>query len=196
MPLLRCTSAFVLIASGFAVVAQAQPGKLIPGETEITFMIVRVEDAIQQYKPLLDQEEIQLSRDAVANDRKDVDSLEVVVGYLKSNPLDFNGSPGFVLYQRLETASRNAALCASSAFMQAELQIKRGNTTDASSLHHLAESCVDASALLHDISENVGYSFIRYVADEKQIAIQNAEMLKQCTDNLRKYDTSPIKPLQ
>jgi hypothetical protein len=196
MSIFRCTSTFVLIAVGFAVVAQAQPGKLIPGEAEITPMIARTEQAIQQYKPLLDHEEIQLGADVVANDRKDVASLEVAVENLKSDPLEFNGPAGFALFQWLENASRNAALCASSASMQAESQIKRGNTTGASSLHHLAEGCLDISTLLHTISVNAGYLYIRYADSEKQIAIENAKMLQQCTDMLKKYDTSPIKPLQ
>jgi len=196
MSLLRSASTFVLTAVGLAVVAQAQPGKLIPGEAEITPMITRTEHAIQQYKPLLDQEEIQLGADAVANDRKIEASLEVAVGVIKSDPLEFNGPAGFALFQWLEDASRNAALCASSAFMQAESQIKKGNATRASSLHHLAERCLDVSALLHTISENAGYLYIRYADSEKQIAIQNAKMLEECTDMLKKYDTSPIKPLQ
>jgi hypothetical protein len=196
MSLLRSASTFVLTAVGLAVVAQAQPGKLIPEETEITLMITRTEQAIQQYKPLLDQEETQLGADAVANDRKIEASLEVAVENLKSDPLEFNGPLGFAFFQGLEDASRNAALCASSAFMQAESQIKKGNTTRASSLHHLAERCLDVSALLHTISENAGYLYIRYADSEKQIAIQNAKMLEECTDMLKKYDTSPIKPLQ
>jgi hypothetical protein len=196
MSLLRSASTFVLTAVGLAVVAQAQPGKLIPEETEITLMITRTEQAIQQYKPLLDQEETQLGADAVANDRKIEASLEVAVENLKSDPLEFNGPAGFALFQWLEDASRNAALCASSAFMQAESQIKKGNTTRANSLHHLAERCLDVSALLHTISENAGYLYIRYADSEKQIAIENAKMLEVCTDMLKKYDTSPIKPLQ
>ena len=199
MSLFRCASAFVLLAVGMAVAAYAQTDKSFPSEYEINLMLTQAEQAIQQYKPLIDQQESQVGKsaqDAATNDRQVAASLQAAVNALKSNPQEFNGPLGFAFFQWLDDASRNAALCASSAFMQAESQIKKGNTTRANSLHHLAERCLDVSALLHTISENAGYLYIRYADSEKQIAIENAKMLEVCTDMLKKYDTSPIKPLQ
>lgn len=199
MNLFRCASAFVLLAVGMAVAAYAQTDKSYPSEYEINHMLTQAEQAIQQYKSLIDQQESQMGKsaqDVAASDRQVVASLQAAVNALKINPQEFNGPVGFAFFQWLEDASRNAALCASSASSQAESQIKNGNTARASSLHHLAQSCTDASSLLHTVSKDAGSLYMRYLEAERQHAIQNDEMMKRCTEILKNYDTSPIKPLR
>ncbi|MGD0294477.1 MAG: hypothetical protein ABSB30_11520 [Terracidiphilus sp.] len=199
MSLFRCASAFVLLAVGMAVAAYAQTDKSFPSEYEINLMLTQAEQAIQQYKPLIDQQESQVGKsaqDAATNDRQVAASLQAAVNALKSNPQEFNGPLGFAFFQWLDDASRNAALCASSASSQAESQMKNGNTAKANTLHHLAQSCTDASSLLHAVSKDAGSLYVRYLEAERQSAIRNDEMMKQCTEILKRYDTSPIKPLR
>ena len=87
MPLFRCTFAFLLLSS-FAVAANAQTEKTFPTEDEINLVLTQTERAIEQYKPLIDQE-IQLDQsatDAVAKDRQLVNALETAVKAFKRNP--------------------------------------------------------------------------------------------------------------
>jgi hypothetical protein len=77
MPLLQRASTLVLLTITFAVVANAQNEKTFPTDDEIKLVLTQTERAIQQYKPLIDQEEIQIGKsaaDAVAADRKVVNA--------------------------------------------------------------------------------------------------------------------------
>src|ERR1700730_14623102 len=93
MPIFRF-SALVLLAVGFVSVANAQTDKPFPTDDEINLVLTQTERAMQQYKPLIDQEEIQMGKsyaDAVAHDREVVNGLETAVKTFKSKPQAFNG---------------------------------------------------------------------------------------------------------
>jgi len=118
MGLLRCTSALVFLTIGFAGAAYAQTEKTFPTDDEINLVLTQTDRAMQQYKPLIDQEEIQMGKsytDAAANDRNVVNSLEMAVKAFRSKPQAFNGPLGFAFFEWLDDAGRNAVLCASGA---------------------------------------------------------------------------------
>lgn len=179
--------ASVLLTIGFA--ANAQTENNFPTDDEITLVLTQTERAIQQYKPLIDQEEAQLDKgatDAVAHDRDVVNSLEMAVKAFKGKPQVFNGQLGFLFFEWLDDADRNAVLCGSGASAQAALQMMAGNKNRAESLLHLAQSCSDVSTLIHTVSENAGSLYQRYVETEQKLAVQAAEVAGKCTDILKK----------
>jgi hypothetical protein len=89
MVLFGCASALALLTISFAVVANAQTEKTFPTDDEIDLVLTQSERAIQQYKPLIDQQELQMGKsvtDAVANDRLVVNALEIAVKAFKGKP--------------------------------------------------------------------------------------------------------------
>jgi hypothetical protein len=194
MALFRCASALVLLTISFAVVAGAQDEKTFPTDDEINLVLTQTERAIQQYKPLIDQEEFQLGKtytSAVANDRQVVSALEMAVKAFKGKPQGFNGPLGFAFFEWLDDADRNALLCGSGASTQAALQMMAGSKDKAESLMHLAQSCLDASTLINTVSENAGSLYQRYVETERQLAVRGAEVAERCIDVLKKSGGAP-----
>jgi hypothetical protein len=181
--------ASVLLTIGFAVMANGQVEKAIPTNDEITLVLTQTERAIQQYEPLIDQEEVQMGKtgtDAIAHDRDVVKSLEMAVRAFKTKPQGFNGPLGFLFFEWLDDAGRNAVLCGSGASGQATLQVMAGNKDKAESLVHLAQSCTDVSTLIYTVSENTGSLYQRYVAAEQELAAQAAGVAEKCTDILKR----------
>jgi hypothetical protein len=196
MPLSRCASALVLLTISSAIVANAQTEKTFPTDDEINLVLTQTERAIQQYKPLIDQEEIHMGKrgtDAVAHDRQVVNALEMAVKAFKGKPQGFNGPLGFTFFEWLDYADRNAVLCGSGASGQAVLQMMAGNKDKAESLLHLAQSCTDVSTLIYTVSENACSLYQRYVEAEEQLAVRCAEVAARCTDILKKNGIPPKK---
>ena len=187
MPL--CRSALVFLNISFAFVANAQTDKSFPTDDEINLVLTQTERAIQQYKPLIDREQVQMGKsatDAVAKDRQVVEALELAVKTFKSQPQGFNSPLGFAFFQWLDDANRNALLCGSSASGQATVQLIAGNRGKAESLIHLAQSCSDVSTLMYTVSENAGALYQRYVAGIAQLAVQAVDAGKQLMDTVKK----------
>ena len=191
---LRCTSTLFLLTTSFAIAANAQTEKTFPTDDEINLVLTQTERAMQQYKPLIDQEEILMGKggaDAVTNDRKVANSLEMAVKAFKRKPQGFNGPLGFAFFEWLDDASRNAALCGSFASTQVAVQVIDRNTEKAHSLLHLAQSCADVSTLIYTVSENAGSLYERYVEAEQQLAAHGAEVAGKCADILKKSCVQP-----
>jgi hypothetical protein len=196
MPLLQRASTLVLLTITFAVVANAQNEKTFPTDDEIKLVLTQTERAIQQYKPLIDQEEIQIGKsaaDTVATDRKVVNALETAVKAFKSKPQGFNGPLGFAFFEWLDDAERNAVLCGSGASTQAAQAMMAGNSSKASVLLDLSQSCTSVSTLIYTVSENAGALYQRYVEAEEQLAAQGSEVAQKCTDILKKGGITPKK---
>ena len=198
MLLLRCASASIVLIVSFAVAVNAQTEKTFPTDDEINLVLTQTERAIQQYKLVIDQEEIQTGKsatDAVAKDRQVVNgletALEIAVKAFRGKPQGFNGPLGFAFFQWLDDASRNALLCGSGVSAQAALQMMAGNTGKANSLLHLAQSCNDVATLIYTVSENAGSLYLRYVEAEEQLATQGAEVAKRCVEILKKNGAQP-----
>jgi hypothetical protein len=196
MVLFRCAAAFSFLTLGFSVLASAQAEKTLPTDDEINLVLTQTERAVQQYKPLIDQEETQMGKnvsDAVAHDREVVHALETAVKAFRRKPQGFNGPLGFVFFGWLDDADRNALLCASGASTQATSEIMAGNVAKADSLVQLAHSCTDVSTLIYTVSENAGTLYQRYVQAEEQLAAQAAVVAEKCVDILKKNGVSPKK---
>jgi hypothetical protein len=186
----------VLLAINFTVPANAEADKTFPTDDEINLMLTQTERAVQQYKPLIEQQEIRMGKsatDAVAKDRQLVEALELAVKTFKSQPQGFNGPLGFALFQWLDDASRNALLCGSSASLQATVQLIDGNREKAGSLIHLAQSCSDVSTLIYTVSENAGALYTRYAGGMAQLAGQATEAAQKCMEVLKKNAVPPKK---
>jgi hypothetical protein len=175
--------AFLLVS---ASVVNAQANKPFPTDDEINLLLTQADRAIQQYKPLIDQEQSQMGKSyaqAVANDRQVVTELETAVKAFKSKPQAFNGKLGFYFFGMLDDADRNALLCSSGAALEA---IQVGDIGKASSLILLAKSCQDASTLIFTVSENAHSLYGKYVEAEQEMAGKAAETLEQCAAILKK----------
>jgi hypothetical protein len=197
MHLFRRGFALVLFV-GFAVVGHTQDQKTFapPTDDEINLLLTQVDRAVQQYKLLLDQEEIQMGKsyaEAVARDRQVVSSLEVALKALKAHPQGFNGLGGFAVILWLDDADRNALLCANGALSQATINMMAGDTDKANNLIHLSQTCTDASSLLYTVSENAASLYQRYVEAEEQLAAKGLETAQKCMDVLKKNGITPKK---
>jgi hypothetical protein len=191
----RCVLVVLLVIS-FALVAEGQTEKTFPTNDEINLVLTQTERAMEQYKPLIDQQEIQMDKsytDAVGRDRQVVNALELAVKAFKEKPQGFNGPLGFAFFEWLDDATRNALLCGTAASTQGALQMMAGNRDKANSLLHLAQSCADVSTLIYTVSENAGALYQRYVSGEEQLAVQSVDMVEKCTDILKKQGTPAKK---
>jgi hypothetical protein len=196
MVLLRCAPTFVVLAVGFAVTANAQTEKTSPTDTEINLVLTQTEPAMQQYKPLIDQEEVQTGKngaDTIVRDRQVVSGLEMAIKAFRVKPQGFNGPLGFAFFQWLDDASRNAALCAGGSSNQAMAQMLAGNADKADVLLHLGQGCADVSTLIYTVSENAGALYQRYVESEQELAEQAANVAQRCTDILKRNGVPPQK---
>lgn len=192
----RYACALVFLTVGFSVATHAQADKQFPTDEEINLMLTQTERAVQQYKPLIDQEEAQMGKSyagAAANDRQVVDALETAIKAFKAKPQGFNGPLGFAFFVWLDDADRNALLCSSGASMQSTRYMMEGNTEKAEALLHLAQSCQDASTLIYTVSENAESLYTKYAEGEEQLAIQGADVAQKCTDILKRNNNSPKK---
>jgi len=112
---------------------------------------------------------------------------------LKGQPEGFNGPAGFLLFQWLNDADRNALLCASGALSQSTMNMMAGDADKAKNLIHLSQTSLDASSLLYTVSENVGSLYQRYVEAEEQLEKQGFETAQRYMDILKKKGVTPKK---
>ena len=195
MSFFRRLSTVVFLTVCFAVAANAEAEKTFPTDDEINLVLTQTERAVQQYKPLIDQEEMQMGKiavDAVAKDRQVMSALDTAVKAFKSDPQAFNGPLGFAFFEWIDDADRNALLCAYGAATQAVQQMLTGNEDRASSLLHLSQSCMDVSSLIYTVSENAGALYERYAEAEAHLAAQGSEVAQRCADILKK-NSAPRK---
>ncbi len=194
MPLPRSGVILVLFLVGSTTVGRAQE-TTFPANDEIQLVLTQADRAMQQYKPLIDQEELQFGNgnaeaEAVAKDRNVVKAIEMAVQVLKKNPQGFNSAGGFALFEWLDDASRNAMVCSSSAVMQATTTLMNGEISKATELIHLGQSCLDASNMIYTVSENAGALYERYAKASQKLAADGAKIAQQCTDTLKKMDAA------
>jgi hypothetical protein len=189
MPLLRPVPIMALLIFCFVPFVRAQDNKTFPTDDEINLLLTQTDRAIQQYKPLIDQEEVlfgKIGDEAASKDRQVVQALEIAAKALKVNPQGFNGPGGFAFFEWLDDAARNALLCQSSAESQSTVYLMAGNTAKATELVHLSTSCMDVSTLLYTVSENAGALYERYIRGEEQLAAEGLKVSQKCADALKK----------
>jgi hypothetical protein len=167
----------------------AQDKTTFPTDDEIQLLLTQADRAMQQYKPLIDEEERQLGKqgaDAVTKDREVVGNMELALKTFKKKPQGFNSPLGFALFEWLDDASRNALLCSQTAMYQATTSMMDGKLHDAPQFIRLSQACFDASNLIYTVSENAGALYERYVKAEEELANEGADVAQKCTDALKK----------
>lgn len=186
-------AAFIIVLLGFWSVpcAHAQDEKTFPSDSEIQLLLTQADRAMQQYKPLIDQEEFRLGKGgakAVAKDREVIEAIEMAVRTMTRKPQGFNSAAGFALFEWLDDASRNAMLCSTTSMLQSTGFLMNGETSKATELIHLGQSCMDVSNLIYTVSENAGALYQRYVEAEQQLAEKAVSISQKCTDVLKELD--------
>ena len=199
MPLHR----FVFVAAillAFSSVARCQTSSKhevnFPTKTEILLIVTQTQRAVESYKPLIDQEEKLLGKEgqeAVKKDREVVGMIELSVNGFTKNPEEFNSPLGFLFFEALDDASRNAALCSGNATNAVITNILDKKGSDHESGMRLAQSCIDVSNLFYTISENAGALYSRYVESLQQTAQLGADTAAKCADILKKQRVLPKK---
>ncbi len=193
-------SGLSFLICGFAIVVSSPPlagqsEKTFPTDDEINLVLTQTERAVQQYRPVIEQEASLMGSEgapAVVKDRELAGNLETAVKGFKLHPQAFNGPLGFVFFEWLDDASRNANLCAMSATAEIMPSVGPGQTSKAQSMLRLAQSCSDIATLLYTVSENAGALYLRYVTTEENTANQCGTIVEQCTSILKKQSgTSP-----
>jgi hypothetical protein len=188
----RETMKRTLILTVLLVVAwpcSAKDETTFPTDDEINLLLTQADRAMQQYKPLIDQEERQMgkaSAEAVAKDCEVVRSVDLAVTAFKKHPQGFNSPLGFAFFEWLDDASRNAVLCSQGALSQSMTSARARDTEKAEQLIHLSQSCLDVSTLIYTVSENAGALYGRYVKAEERLAEEGADVAQNCTDALKK----------
>ena len=179
---------FVLLFFAACGAAAAQDKTSFPTATEIDLMVTQADRALQQYKPLVDQHERLLgakAREAGEKDREVVRALEMAIKGFRENPQAFNSQLGFVFFEWIDDADRNALLCASGALTEATTSLMDGKVARARELADLAHSCSDAATLIYTVSENAGALYTRYVSGAEKMAKDGAEIAKKCAGVLK-----------
>ena len=86
---MRVVSSLIVLMCMAAPAMLAQTQKTFPTDDEINLLLTQTERAIQQYKPLIDQEQVQMGKDgaeAAAKDRQTLDVLETALKAFRSKP--------------------------------------------------------------------------------------------------------------
>lgn len=190
--------AFVAFTLFLALVplSRAQNETTLPSETEIQLLVTQAERAVQQYKPLLDEEAVQLGKvgaEAVAKYREVVHGLEIALKAFKKEAQRFNGPEGFAFFEWLDDASRNSLLCSSTSLNNLSEQLMAGNAKNGTTLIHLSQGCMDLSALFYTISENAGSLYLRYTKAEEALAEKGFKVAKDCTATLKQMSDAKKK---
>lgn len=186
--LLRYILVVVLLVFSYAPFSHAQDSAAFPSDAEIQLLVTQADRAVQQYKPLLDEEAVQLGKngaEAVAKDREVVHALEIALTALKKQPQGFNSPAGFAFFEWLDDASRNALLCSSTSLNQLSDQLMAGSTKNGSALVHLSQGCMDVSTLFYTVSENAGSLYERYIKAVEALAKKGFDVAQKCTDALK-----------
>ena len=196
MPLIRIVCVLPLFAACcLNVDGQSKDADVtFPSDEEIRLVVTQTDRAIDQYKPLLDQEQQMLGKEgaeAVAKDREVVRVLELAIKGFGKNPQAFNGPLGFSFFEALDDASRNAELCSTNAMNKASMSILDGGAGKAVTEMHLSQSCTDVSMLLYTISENAGAIYTRYVTSQQKLAEEGGRLAQRCADILKNKDATP-----
>jgi hypothetical protein len=163
---MRSATAVTAFLFFFPILCLAQKVQTLPNNDEIDLVLTQTERAIQQYKPLIEQEATQLGdqgHEAAVKDRQVLDNLELACQAFRKNPQGFNGPLGFAFFEWLDDASRNALLSANYSSTQIAVRLIDGKTSDANSLLHLAQAYNDVSTLIYTVSENAGALYQRYI---------------------------------
>ena len=187
---------YIVLVVGFAVSAPLSAQKHdtnFPTDEEIRLVLTQAGRAVEQYKPYLEMEEKMLGKAgdaAIEKDRGVVKGIETAIIAFGKDPQAFNGPLGFIFFEWLDDASRNAMACANGASNDVALSVISGDKAKADSGVQLSLGCMNASTLLYTVSENAGALYTRYVEGEEKLAKYGLQAATECTDVLKKKATT------
>jgi hypothetical protein len=194
MPSLHQIYVVLVVVFAFSAPLGAQkPDTNFPTDDEIRLVLTQAGRAVEQYKPYLDMEQKMLGKTgdaAVAKDRETIRGIEVAIISFGKDPQAFNGPFGFVFFEWLDDASRNALACASSASNDVAASVVVGDKAKVDSDVQLSLGCTNASTLLYTVSENAGALYTRYVQGEEKLAKYTFQVASECADILKKKATT------
>jgi len=192
MPLFRFVVLLGILTIGSAGSVCAQTEKTFPTDEEITLLLTQTERAVQQYKPLIDEEDALMGKEAaeaadgMARARALIAALETTLKALKTKPQAFNGLSGFAFFEWLDDGSRNALECSAAASGLTTSAVIDGNKNKAMSLMNLAQACANASTLMYTVSENAGALYQKYVEAEDDLLGKTYQAFGACTEQMKK----------
>jgi hypothetical protein len=167
-------------------VANSQINKTFPTEDEITLVVTQTERALSDYEASVSLEaKLADKADDIANDKRVIHGLTVMIKALREHPQKFNSSVGFELVLLLDDASRNAALCNADAIQMGMKVTLAGDATAGGNYLQLAQACTASSNLLYNVSENAGALYKRYVNGEENLAIDAVNTMEKCVEKLK-----------
>lgn len=166
--------------------SKSQTNKTFPTDDEITLVVTQTQRALSDYKASVSLEaKLADQADDVANDKRVIDGLTVMINALQEHPQRFNSPVGFEFVLLLDDASRNAALCNADAIQKGMKVTLAGDAPAGQSYLQLAQACTGASNLLYNVSENAGALYQRYVNGEEGLAIDAVNTMEKCVEKLK-----------
>lgn len=167
-------------------VAHSQVNKTFPTDDEITLVVTQAERALSDYKTSVSLEaKLANQADDIANDKRVIDGLTVMIKAMREHPQRFNSPAGFEFVLLLDDASRNAALCNADAIQKGVKATIGGDSAAGQNYLQLAQACTGASNLLYNVSETAGALYQRYVNGEESLAIDAVNTMNQCVAKLK-----------
>jgi hypothetical protein len=175
-----------LVAVSFCPSARPQENKAFPTNGEISLVVTQTTRALSDYEASVKLEEKLGAKDAdLANDRRVIHGLKVMVDSVGVQPQKFNSWIGFTLVTLLDDASRNAALCNADAIQKGLKLTLVGDVNTAQEFLQLAQACTSVSNLLYTISENTTALYERYIRGEQGLAVEAVDAMNKCIDTLK-----------
>jgi len=167
-------------------VANSQTNKTFPTEEEIALVVTQTERALSDYKTSVSlAAKLADQADDIANDKRVIEGLTVMIKAMREHPQRFNSPVGFEFVLLLDDASRNAALCNADAIQKGMRVTLAGNSAAGQSYLQLAQACTGTSNLLYNVSENAGALYQRYVNGEESLAIDAVNTMEKCVEKLK-----------
>jgi hypothetical protein len=158
-------------------------------DTEIQLVITQAQRAMQDYEHVVDIEEQQFAKTStpadLSVDRKLIKNWKSIYEPLKSKPQLFNGPLGLDLVMMLDDVSRNAALAAHAAVLEALKQTVARNLQLADLLLTVSEQATSSSALTYSVCENAGALYELYVGAMEDLAVSVTDVASECSKLLK-----------
>src|ERR1700722_4607047 len=182
----RHFAAILVCLSLVCPVVNSQTNKTFPTDDEITLVVTQTERALSDYESSVSLEaKLADKADDIANDKRVIAGLTLMIKALHVHPQGFNSPAGFEFILLLDDASRNAALCNADAIQKGMKVTLAGDATAGGNYLQLAQACTAASNLLYNVSENAGALYQRYVNGEESLAIDAVNTMEKCVEKLK-----------
>jgi len=190
--IMQAARSILLLIVPVVVFAQTDKDINFPRTDEIQLAVSQAERAFDQYERSIALEgglpSMQKDKTAVERDGETLKSARSMTASLKKKPEALHGLGGFLLLGLLDDASRNAALCAGSAFSEIGGGLLSGQGLDRAKAYeylNVAQACQDVSVQLYTVSENVHALMVRELEGQQAVNQQATDMLTKCTAILK-----------